>query len=126
MNVKKWFVAAGVVILGVALFFAGTTFAQTDEGDFDRDWSEMMDGEGWEHGWMHNSAEGSAEDVECPYGADHAAYHADHMDGWEGSEGWEEHHGAMHGAYGNMGSDMMGDWGQPESRPAAPSGEPGS
>lgn len=115
MNVKKLLVAAGVVILGVALFFAGTTFAQTDEGNSGREWSEMMGGQGWEHESMHTSSEG----VECPYDADHAdhadhaGHHADHMDGWEAP------YGAMHGAYGGM----MGDWAQPESGRDAPAGE---
>ena len=111
MNAKKWLLAAGAVILGVALFLAGTTFAQTDEGDSGHGWSEMMDGEGWEHRSMHTSSEG----VECPY----YAHHTNHM---KGMDGREQHHGAMHGAYGRM----MGDWVQPERDPDAPAGEPGA
>jgi len=123
MDAKKWLLAVGVVILGFALFFAGTTFAQSDEDNSDREWMQMMNGEVWEHGPMHGwgyaaekaSRGASEEGAECPGYADHAN-HVDHMDGWE------EHHGAMHGAYG----DMMRDWAQPTGSPDAPAGEPGS
>lgn len=116
MNAKKWLLVAGALILGGALFFAGTTIAQSDDGDVDREWSEMMGGEGWEYGSMHAWDDHPEHGAECPEYADHAGQ-AHHMDGWDG----REHHGAMHGAYG----DMMGDWVQPEVRPDAPGEDSG-
>lgn len=120
MNGKKVLVVAGVVVLGIALFLTGATFAQSDEGGYDREWSEMMGGEGWDHGSMHAWDDHPEHGTECPEYANHAdhADHADHMDGWDG---WEEHHGAMHGAYG----DMMGGWAQPEGVPDAPAEDSG-
>lgn len=87
MSVKKLLLVAGVVLLGVALFFAGTSFAQSGGDDDDQRWSGMMGGR--EYGRMHEWANGSQDGAGFP----------DHMDGWYDR-------GAMHGAYG----DMMDDW----------------
>lgn len=87
MSVKKLLLIVGVVLLGVALFFAGTSFAQSGGDDDDQAWSGMMGGR--EYGRMHDWANGSRDGAGFP----------DHMDRWDD-------YGAMHGAYG----DMMGDW----------------
>lgn len=89
MSVKRLLVAAGVLGFGVALFFAGTSFAQSGGGDDDRGWSGSMSG--WGYGRMHSWSNGSQDSPGFP----------EHMGGWD-------HPGAMHGAYG----DMMGDWGR--------------
>lgn len=104
MSVKKLLLAVGVIVLGVTLFFAGTSFAQSGGDDDDQGWSGMMGGR--EYGRMYEWANGSQDGAGFP----------DHMDGWDDHgamhdaygnmmDDWDDH-GAMHGAYG----DMMDDW----------------
>ena len=100
MNVKKLLLVVGVVLLGVALFFAGTSFAQSD-GDDDEVWYGMMGGRGWGHGTMHgwdDDAEGG------PYGdmMGDEAYHDAMHEAHGNMMGDEAYHDAMHEAHGDL------------------------
>jgi hypothetical protein len=97
MSVKKLLLAVGVIVLGVTLFFAGTSFAQSGGDDDDQGWSGMMGGRGY--GRMHEWGNGPQDGTGF----------AEHMDGWD-------HPGTMHGAYG----DMMGSWGRQDGDDVEP------
>lgn len=124
MNVKKLLLVVGALVLAVVLFFAGTSFAQSGQGNDERGWSDMMDGWGYGrmHDWTNRSDAQSGESDgdqdwsgmmdgwgygrmhEWGNGAQDSSGFPGHMDGWE-------HPRTMHGVYG----DMMGNWGSQNS-----------
>lgn len=102
MNTKRVLLIVGVVVLGAALFVAGTAFAQSRWGDGDTPY-------GWGSGHMYGWGEEGDREFDGPYGGMMGGAYGmmgRGMHDWDEEGAWfDNHYGSM------MGPAMMGGWG---------------